>query len=448
MKKLAAIQFKEGHMKIVVTVLLVTLCFGITYAGNIDYLTNRSVSYFRNFARNSATDGADLVSYNPAGLVFLDEGFHISFGNEFFLKNYTIDAVPFWDTTKVITYESNESTLLYPDLHVVYRTGDWAIFGAFTIPAGGGALDYKDGIYAMSLLETGYQQVVHGSPAYFAMMNEGSIKASSRYLAGTAGASYAINDMFSFSLAGRYTSARKTYDGQADFTIFFTDSTGTTAPIGTSSRVLDVEKKASGLNGIVSVDVVPVENLNIALRYETRTNLEFETGVGGNGWAPVPLPDSSFSVEGFKQRRDLPAILAGGISYRFSPEFNLSTTFNYYFVEDAAEDSLNGLDNDYENGLDIGIGIDYQISSRILGGLAYLRSDLGGSEDTFSDLEYNLDCHCIGGGIRYSINEDFTLTLAGGHNIYDEGHGSESFENCTYNKKIWYFGLGAEVSFR
>jgi len=30
-------------MRSVVTVFLVTLCFGITYAGNIDYLTNRSV---------------------------------------------------------------------------------------------------------------------------------------------------------------------------------------------------------------------------------------------------------------------------------------------------------------------------------------------------------------------------------------------------------------------
>ncbi|MCD4701865.1 MAG: hypothetical protein K8S24_08425, partial [Candidatus Aegiribacteria sp.] len=141
-------------------------------------------------------------------------------------------------------------------------------------------------------------------------------------------------------------------------------------------------------------------------------------------------------------------ILAGGVSYQFSPAFKLSTTFNYYFLEDAAEDSLNGIDVNYENGLDIGIGIDYQISPRILGGIAYLRSDLGGSEDTFSDLEYNLDCHCIGGGIRYSVNDDFAITLAGGHNFYDEGQGSDSFENCTYNKSVSYFGLGAEVSFR
>ena len=435
-------------MRILVTLVLVTLCVGITSASNIDYLTNRSVNYFRNFARNPATDGADLVSYNPAGLVFLEEGFHISFGNQFLLKDYTIDAVPFWDTTSVETYQSTEPTLFLPDLYAVYRTGDWAIFGAFTVPAGGGSLDYKEGVYVMPLLETGYQQAIHMSPYYFAIMSEGNIKPSSQYLAGTVGASFAASDMFSFALAGRYTSAKKVYDGQADFTIFAPDTAGTIVPVGTSSRVLNVEKTATGFNAIISVDVVPVENLNIALRYETSTALDFETAVIENSWGAAFLPDSSFAVEGFKQRRDLPAILAGGVSYQFSPAFKLSTTFNYYFVEDVAEDSLNGINVDYENGLDIGIGIDYQISPTILAGISFLRSDLGGSDSTYDDFEYNLNYNAIGGGIRYSVTDNFALTLAGGHNFYEEGQGSGSFEDCTYNKSVTYFGLGAEVSFR
>ncbi len=435
-------------MKILVIVLLIAVFAGSVIGGNIDYLTNRSVNYFRNFARNVATEGADLVSYNPAGLVFLEEGFHISFGNEFFLKDYTIDAVPFWDTTTVETYQSTEPTLFYPDFYAVFRTGDWAVFGAFTVPAGGGSLDYKDGIYVMPLIETGFQQAINMNPYYFALMNEGSIKATSRYLAGTVGASFAASDICSFSLACRYTSALKIYDGQADFTIFFPDTTGTPVPVGTSSRVLDVEKEAAGFNGIISVNAVPVEDLNVALKYETRTNLEFETSVTENGWGAGFLPDSSFAVDGYKQRRDLPAIISGGVSYRFSPEFLLSTTFNYYMVEDADEGENDGLNDEYENGLDIGIGIDYQFSPKLLGGLAYLRSDLGGSEDTYSDFEYNLDCHCIGGGLRYAVTECMAVTLAGGHNIYDEGQGSGIYEDCTYNKSIWYFGLGAEISFK
>ena len=275
-------------------------------------------------------------------------------------------------------------------------------------------------------------------------MDSGSIKASSRYLAGTAGASYEINDVISLSLAGRYTTAKKTYDGFGDFTVTWIDTTSHQSQV---SRTLDVEKTASGFSGIISVNAVPVENLNLALKYETRTDLEFETSVTENSWAAFALPDSSFT-DGYKQRRDLPAVISGGVSYRFSPEFLLSTTFNYYMVEDAAEDSLDGINDEYKNGLDIGIGIDYQFTQSLLGGLAYLRSDLGGSEDTYSDLEYNLDCHCIGGGLRYAVTENMALTLAGGHNIYDEGKGTGTFEDCTYSKSLWYFGLGAEISFK
>lgn len=431
-------------MKILVIVLLVAVFTGSVIGGNIDYLTNRSVNYFRNFARNVAIEGADLVSYNPAGLVFLEEGFHISFGNEFLLKDYTIDAVPFWDTTTVETYQSTEPTLFYPDFYAVFRTGDWAVFGAFTVPAGGGALDYKDGIYAMSLIETGLEQMMHPGTICFAIMDSGYIKASSRYLAGTAGASYEVNDVISLSLAGRYTTAKKTYDGYGDFTVTWIDTTAHQSQV---SRTLDVEKTASGFSGIISVNAVPVENLNLALKYETSTNLEFETSVNENSWAAFGLPDSSFT-EGYKQRRDLPAIISGGISYRFSPEFLLSTTFNYYMVEDADEGKNDGLNDEYKNGLDLGIGIDYLFTPKLLGGLAYLRSDLGGSEDTYSDFEYNLDCHCIGGGLRYAVTECMALTLAGGHNIYDEGNGTGPFEDCTYNKSLWYFGLGAEISFK
>jgi len=258
------------------------------------------------------------------------------------------------------------------------------------------------------------------------------------------GASYAVNDMFSVGLAGRYTTAKRTYDGAGDFTVTWVDSMPHQEQV---SRVLDVEKSASGMNGIVSINLQPAAGLNVAMRYETRTNLEFETTVNENSWAVFGLPDSSFT-NGNMQRRDLPAVFAGGVSYQFSPEFRLSTLWNYYFVEDAAEDSLDGIDDDYTNGWDMGMGMDYQVSPRALLGLSYLYSNLGGSEDTFSDFEYNLDCHCIGGGVRYSVNPDMAITLAGGRNIYLEGTGTGPYENSTYNKKVWYFGLGAEVSFR
>lgn len=100
--------------------------------------------------------------------------------------------------------------------------------------------------------------------------------------------------------------------------------------VGTSSRNLDVEKTANGLSGIVSVDVLQDENMNIALRYETRTNLEFENSVTQNEWDPIPLPDSRFTVEGYKQRRDLPAIFISIFPTRIGSNIRNILTFVTY----------------------------------------------------------------------------------------------------------------------
>jgi len=195
------------------------------------------------------------------------------------------------------------------------------------------------------------------------------------------------------------------------------------------------------------VDLAPSPGLNVALRYETRTPLEFETTVRENSWAVFGLPDSSFT-DGYLQDRDLPAVFAGGVQYQLSPESRIGTFWNYYFVEDAAEDSLDGLDDDYEDGWDLGMGIDWQVCPKTLLGLGYLYSNLGGSEDTFGDFEYNMDYHSLGAGARRALTDDLALTLAGGRNFYLEGSGSGPYEACTYHKRVWYFGLGAEISFR
>lgn len=44
----------------------------------MDNLANMSAKWIRSNARNAATDGADIVNYNPAGLVKMNDGVHLS----------------------------------------------------------------------------------------------------------------------------------------------------------------------------------------------------------------------------------------------------------------------------------------------------------------------------------------------------------------------------------
>ena len=47
-----------------------------------DNLSNLSAEWVRTPARNAATDANDIIVYNPAGLVRLNNGFHINLGNQ------------------------------------------------------------------------------------------------------------------------------------------------------------------------------------------------------------------------------------------------------------------------------------------------------------------------------------------------------------------------------
>src|SRR6187551_2354065 len=52
----------------------------------IDNLANMSSEWIRSSARNAATDAADIVVYNPAGLTNLEDGLHINFSNQFLFR--------------------------------------------------------------------------------------------------------------------------------------------------------------------------------------------------------------------------------------------------------------------------------------------------------------------------------------------------------------------------
>lgn len=62
-----------------------------SFAGGLMHNTNQSVDFVRNFAQDAAT-GAHAVYYNPAGLAFGSQGFHIALHNQTILQTRTVTA--------------------------------------------------------------------------------------------------------------------------------------------------------------------------------------------------------------------------------------------------------------------------------------------------------------------------------------------------------------------
>ena len=73
--------------------LLYVLIFSLTgasilWAGGADNKTNWSAEYIRTLNRNAATDSADIVMYNPAGVMEMADGLYANISGQYLFKDY------------------------------------------------------------------------------------------------------------------------------------------------------------------------------------------------------------------------------------------------------------------------------------------------------------------------------------------------------------------------
>lgn len=59
-------------------------------AGGVDNKHNFSAEYIRTLNRNAATDSADAVAYNPAGVVKMEDGLYVSLSGQYVKKSIAI----------------------------------------------------------------------------------------------------------------------------------------------------------------------------------------------------------------------------------------------------------------------------------------------------------------------------------------------------------------------
>ena len=168
-----------------------------------DNLSNLSAEWVRTPARNAATDASDIVVYNPAGLVKLNNGFHINLGNQSLFRkpSHTFD---FGLGGGEQTYTQDGNDLFLPNLYMTYKQNNFALFTGVFMAGGGATANYPTGSITTELIGL---QALMGAQGAYAAYDHQSMKASSFYLTTTIGGSYAVNEMISFAVAGRYISA-------------------------------------------------------------------------------------------------------------------------------------------------------------------------------------------------------------------------------------------------
>lgn len=194
--------------------LLITglLCItAITFAGGIVTNTNQSAAWVRTLVRD-ASISTDAVYFNPAGLIKLPDGFHLSINSQtiFQSKDVTNDYVFLQPSPK--KFNGEVKAPVFPSIYAAWKKDKIALSFGFNPIGGGGGATFKKGLPSFETsvadLRKGFE--AQGATEYNV---DAYLKGTSVFFGYQLGVTYQINDMISVYGGLRYVTATNTYEG-------------------------------------------------------------------------------------------------------------------------------------------------------------------------------------------------------------------------------------------
>ena len=446
---------------------LTAVLTSVAYGASIDHIQTYTPEYLGNSAQNGMINNVS-VYYNPAGIVNLEKGTYVHVGAQLAVghekmeyngKDYKADL--FQPIPNFAMYKVEDDSALY-----------WTFGGI----AGGGDLKYDDGVAGTAVIP----DIVAGLPGgVLPIINESGVgtlgnlqdlgssaEGKNLYAQTTLGKVWKIDNKLSVSAAGRLIYGIRELKGN----INLSGEVNGNPDSWRGNATIDSERTAFGYGLQLGLNYQASEKLNFALRYDSRVRLEFKADANENPIKGLGLGFGSFYPEyadGAKSRRDLPAILAAGMSYKVTDNWTVGLSGNYYFNKDAKMDrgsktitlpilvngevtttNVKSLEAKYDNGYEIAVGTEYRINPKwaVLGGINYAYT--GAKVSSYDDVEFALDSIMVGTGVKYNPDETTEWVFTVAHYFYDSesGHYDVKYQgavpNPEYSKSITAFGVG------
>ena len=426
-----------------IAISVLTIISLATFAGGLVTNSNQSAAYVRMLARFGTTE-IDGVYYNPAGLVMLEDGWHISLNNQFLFQTRTISSnFPTLNDGKFKDYEGKVSVPFFPSVHAAYKKGNLVYSIGISPIGGGGNAKYNDGLPMFDMLVSSlvpFPSAVYDSKA--------SLSGSSMYLGYQAGVSYKINDMFGVFGGFRAVQAINSYVGDISVKLNQDIPTSPMGPLPAGTELanmkLDVDQTGFGFTPIIGTNINFGESFNLGLRYEFATKIKLTNDTKE---APAIMPEYADKV---KSRADIPATLCVGGEYKPISNLKLALGGQYYFDKNA---NYNGREDNIDNNAwELSLGAEYNVTEKFLVSAGYLRFQTGVGKDYQNEISHSVSTNNFGLGGAYKLSDTYTInvgalyTKAQEYKVDTPIAPAVSYQT-KYNRENFGFSIGVNMHF-
>ena len=436
-----------------------------TFAGGILTNTNQNATFLRNPARNAAI-AIDGVYNNPAGIAFLDEGFHFSLSwqaawqkreitsqHDFFALNTATPGV----TRK--EFVGDIVAPVIPSFQAAYVFNDkWSVSAQFAIGGGGGKCDYSNGLPMFEKLiggnlasaqatSYGLTQNLVGEQYFYALQLGGTYKITDQIsvFGGVRGvlanASYtgAIANITANGVPGGAYLNGVSQQAAAGAQQAAATQAGTYAYLMQSDFNLDCSQNGFGITPIIGIDV-NLGKWNLAAKYEFRTKIDLENESKNSANVDAMMPNYA---DGAKNRSDIPALATFGAQYSPIEALRIGANFNYYWDKDAKGSPIKNGDNTWEAIL----GAEYDLNEKWIVSCGGMRTQYGFEDADMSDTNFNVSSYAVAIGGAYKFNDMLKLNFGYMHSFFDEHEVKSATGSDIYTRKNDAVGLSLDFKF-
>jgi len=475
-------------------------------AGGILTNTNQSIDFLRNPARDGAI-GLDGVYSNPAGVAFLPEGFHIGFNWQYAHQTRTIaSSNPVFALGKknngqtMKTFEGTADAPFIPSLQGAYNKGDWSIQVNLSVPGGGGACEFADGLGSFeSVVGTIAKQLEPFGAKGYDM--DGYMQGRQYYFGAQLGTAYKINKNLAVYGGLRLLYGTATYKakisnimvniGEDRYMAFgsFLQSAGTTVDNslelvnagmaqyeaagatalpqyaeleatkaqleGARQSINSLQKYSQGVNLLCnqsSVGIAPIigvdykfGNFNFAAKYEFKTDIRMKNESTVNEASEIDAVNKF--KDGESVNEDAPAMLALGAQWTPTETVRLNAGWHHYFDKQASWYG-NSQDKLSHNSNELLVGVEWDLSDRMTVSLGGQITRYGLTDEYMNDLSFVVNSNSIGFGFNYKATDILTLKAGYFQSMYDDyDRVTSATVSDSFTRTNHVLGIGCQVDF-